>query len=123
MKLPIASYTVSAGREFGQDGHVATTTQLFLRVQGGTHLSGGQRITEVQVTFGKPSGDTIGNIEFDTSSTATVVATVPLAEFETCWAILHDGRPYHVYCGVDTDGKTLGFFNLATEGFPAPVHA
>jgi hypothetical protein len=123
MKLPIASYAASSGREFGENGHVATTAQLFLHVQGGTHLPQGQRITEVQVTFGKPSGNKIGNIEFITSNTATVVTTVPLAEFETYWAILHDERPSHVYCGVDTDGKTLGHFSLATEGFPASAHA
>lgn len=123
MKLPITSYEASRERSFGEDGHTATMAQLTLHVQGGTPSPHGKPIKEVQVTFGKPpgeGGDPIGRIK-DSANKATVFATLPLAEFEIYLAILHDDRQSHVYCGTDVGTPRLGFFNMATEGFPAPV--
>lgn len=123
MKLPITSYEASRERSFGEDAHVATMAQLTLHVQGSTPSEQGKPVKEVQVTFGKPSGesgDRIGRIK-ESANKATVSATLPLAEFETYLAILHDDRRSHVYCGNDVGTPRLAFFNLATEGFPAPV--
>jgi len=123
MKLPITSYEASRERAFDDNGHAATMAQLTLHVQGGTPTSHNNPVKEVQVTFDKPpggGGGQIGHIE-ESANKATVFATVPLAEFEIYLAILHDDQRSHVYCGTDVGASTLGFFNLATEGFPAPV--
>ena len=123
MKLPITSYEASRERSFDDNGHAATMAQLTLHVQGGTPTSNHKPVKKVEVTFGKPpgvGGGQIGHLE-EFANKATVFATVPLAEFETYLAILHDDRRSHVYCGTDENASTLGFFNLATEGFPAPV--
>lgn len=123
MRLPITSYEASRERSFGEDGSVATTAQLTLHVQGGTPSPDGKPVKEVQVIFSRSpgeGGDPIGRID-ESASKATVSAALPLAEFETYLAILHDDRRSHVYCGTDVGTPKLGFFNLATEGFPAPV--
>lgn len=123
MKLPITSYEASRERSFGEDGHAATTAQLTLYVQGGTLSPQHKPVKEVQVIFSRSpgeGGDPIGRIN-ESANKATVSAALPLAEFETYLAILHGDRQSHVYCGTDVDTPRLGFFNLATEGFPAPV--
>jgi hypothetical protein len=75
----------------------------------------------VLVTFDKPPGNTIGDIEKDPQSgTATVFATVPLAEFGTYWTILHHERPSYIQCGIDVGATTVGYISLATEGCDAP---
>lgn len=121
MNLPIASYAASWQRWLDDSGHPATMAQLRLRIHGGTASPHHKPVTEVQVTFGKPSdGNKIGRLE-EYDDKAMVFATVPLAEFETYWAILHHDKPSHVDCGTDVGSAlTLGYFALATQGFDAP---
>jgi hypothetical protein len=118
MGLPITSHEMSVGR-YLDNLHAVTQAALDLHIQGGTPSAHGKTVKEVQITFGKPpaSGSRqIGYVQ-ESADEATVVVTVPAAEFEAYLAILHDDPQAYVYCGTDLGASTLGYFNLATKDY------
>ena len=123
-KCTVFGYTSFRERQFQEDGQLATRTQLQLKIRQNEGPPD-RPVTMALITFGRHAEEedahAIGKIARQPAPHAAefqLVVTLPAADFDHYWSVLHtDGQP-HLRCRIPPHSDDIEEFTLVSGLFP-----